>query len=175
MFQEAEFMPSGKTHAIINLSLIGIGAILLLKMSSISHALICTGVCTALAGTFFLSPDNDIYSVSIKNWGFFRFIWAPYRALFKHRGISHSFWIGSLSRILYLLILAVLFGIILQFIRVYIGSIRLEALQVVDVEDMGLVFFMARQSVSQFFGYYLAAVVGLIFSDGLHILADRIF
>ena len=43
-----------------------------------------------LFATFFLSPDLDIDSKPYKRWGILRFIWWPYKVIFKHRGFSHN-------------------------------------------------------------------------------------
>jgi uncharacterized metal-binding protein len=57
----------------------------------------------ALAGTFLLSPDLDMWNTTpVKRWGPLRFLWAPYSALHKHRGLSHHPLIGPAGRLLYL-------------------------------------------------------------------------
>ena len=59
-----------------------------------------------LFGTFLLSPDMDLaQSDPMSNWGLFRFLWRPYAHLFKHRGISHMPVVGTLTRVLYLLVM----------------------------------------------------------------------
>lgn len=54
--------------------------------------------------TFFMSPDMDI-SHKIKLFslrGFLTFPFRLYSRIFKHRGLSHFFFIGSLTRIFWL-------------------------------------------------------------------------
>lgn len=60
------------------------------------------------AGSFsalFLSPDLDLpYSRPSRRWGPLGILWAPYRWLHAHRGASHSYLYGPLSRLLFLLL-----------------------------------------------------------------------
>lgn len=55
-------------------------------------------------GTLFLSPDLDIGPK--KRAGILGTALYPYSLLFKHRGISHHFLWGTLSRVVYLYIMA---------------------------------------------------------------------
>ncbi|ELS04047.1 uncharacterized metal-binding protein [Xenococcus sp. PCC 7305] len=61
-----------------------------------------------MAGGFFFSglmfgPDLDIYSAQYKRWGLLRWIWLPYRKLFRHRSLfSHGLIIGTVIRVIYL-------------------------------------------------------------------------
>ena len=52
--------------------------------------------------TYFLSPDMDIDSRVFKRWGLLRFIFCPYRDLFKHRKLSHNVILGPISLLGYL-------------------------------------------------------------------------
>lgn len=60
-------------------------------------------------GGLCLSPDLDIRSRPLKRWGIFKVFWYPYRDFFKHRGVSHWLFVGSLTRLGYLLITPVFF------------------------------------------------------------------
>jgi uncharacterized metal-binding protein len=53
-------------------------------------------------GTDFITPDLDIESTAIKRWGGLRFIWFPYKWLFKHGQSSHNIVYGAVVRILYI-------------------------------------------------------------------------
>lgn len=64
-----------------------------------------------LAGTYFLSPDLDLEdSRPSRRWGALNFLWIPYRWLHRHRGASHTYIYGPLSRLVYLGLL--LFGVL---------------------------------------------------------------
>ena len=54
-------------------------------------------------GTLYLSPDLDVpESRPSRRWGPLSFLWHPYRLLHPHRGASHSYLYGPLSRLVYL-------------------------------------------------------------------------
>ncbi len=56
-----------------------------------------------LLGTLLVTPDLDLhFNDARRRWGGLRFIWAPYAALSKHRGMSHSWLLGPLIRLGYL-------------------------------------------------------------------------
>ncbi|WP_157969066.1 DUF2227 family putative metal-binding protein [Thermus sediminis] len=56
-----------------------------------------------VVGTLYLSPDLDLPdSRPSRRWGPLSLLWEPYRALHLHRGASHSWVYGPLSRLLYL-------------------------------------------------------------------------
>lgn len=60
-----------------------------------------------LFGALWLSPDLDLdYSRPYRRWGPLRFIWWPYAQVFSHRGLSHHWFVGPASRLLYLAALA---------------------------------------------------------------------
>lgn len=54
--------------------------------------------------TFFMNPDLDlVHKIKITSIrGFFSLPFRAYSSIFKHRGISHSFFFGSLTRIFWL-------------------------------------------------------------------------
>ncbi|MBT7608332.1 MAG: DUF2227 family putative metal-binding protein [Bacteriovoracaceae bacterium] len=100
-------MSSGKFHDKINLLT---GAILTGALIGFERSaeIVLSFVMGWLIATFIFSPDTDI--MPKKRTGPFQFLLYPYSILFKHRGISHSFLLGTAIRILYSVIL---FGIIL--------------------------------------------------------------
>lgn len=63
-----------------------------------------------LVGTLYLSPDIDQaatgYSRSLNRWSLLRLLWVPYGLMFPHRGTSHTYLLGPLSRLVYLWLLA---------------------------------------------------------------------
>lgn len=66
-------------------------------------------VASWLVGTFLVTPDLDLANQSVrakKHWGVLGVLWLPYGAVFRHRGISHTWIVGPLTRLLYLLMLA---------------------------------------------------------------------
>lgn len=148
-------MPSGRVHNSINtvsFAVLSVVGIILYATSTIKFDLqiALTFTISYFAGTFLLSPDLDLAHghVSSKSaWGILGFLWFPYGKMMKHRGLSHTYIIGPLTRIVYLgVILAVpiiLFGLPFGF----------------KIDQTG--FFVAIG------GYYI--------SQWLHLLADGIY
>ncbi len=54
-------------------------------------------------GTLLVTPDLDLQrNDARRRWGKMRFIWAPYAALSRHRGMSHTYLVGPTIRLAYL-------------------------------------------------------------------------
>jgi uncharacterized metal-binding protein len=101
-------MPAYRTHVSINLFLglpLSLGA---LKYSVLSTPTDTIAFAAAfIYGTFFLHPDVDlarnIRLFSVK--GLLTLPFRPYSYLFRHRGISHMPIIGTLTRVIWLLLI----------------------------------------------------------------------
>lgn len=99
-------MPKYKTHVSVNLFLglpLSLAAMKYTVQSAPQDTLIFAGA--FIYGTFFLHPDVDlarkIRLFSLK--GLFTFPFRSYSLFFRHRGISHTPVIGTLTRILWLI------------------------------------------------------------------------
>lgn len=67
-----------------------------------SLALASVATCATLFGGLMFGPDLDIQSRQYTRWGVFRFLWLPYRGMFKHRSRwSHGIIFGTLIRVIY--------------------------------------------------------------------------
>ncbi len=159
-------MPSGKTHDKITwftaLPMAWIGWM-------ISHELSVTALlaaCFLFAGLMF-SGDLDTKSVQYKRWGWFRWIWIPYRKLVPHRSpFSHGPVLGVLTRLLYLSVwVALLFA---TLTRVAL------ALDQAQLAEQG--FGLAKQTAVFFQNpvYVGVGFVGLWLGGFSHTLADEI-
>lgn len=98
-------MPRGAVHLAFELGTlpgwVGLGAVLGGERVSL---LVFTGA--YVAASLFLSPDLDLaHSAASRRWRGARFLWRPYAALFRHRGLSHAPLAGPLTRLLYLAVL----------------------------------------------------------------------
>jgi len=63
---------------------------------------ITAGGLAFLIGGLWLSPDLDTRSNPSRRWGPLRLLWWPYRRLLRHRSLlSHSPFLGSAGRLLY--------------------------------------------------------------------------
>src|SRR5437868_6521284 len=94
-------MPSGKTHDAITFILAAPTFVAAWGLTGkVALALLATGA--MLFGGFMFGPDLDIQSRQYARWGIFRFLWLPYRVMFRHRSRwSHGIIFGTLIRVLY--------------------------------------------------------------------------
>jgi uncharacterized metal-binding protein len=100
-------MPSGVVHTGINLALGGTAALLGTLAGVAWEKPFWQGMAVGyLVGTFFITPDVDHYpqrrTSPVRFWGRLGFIWIFYGILFRHRGTSHSWLLGPLTRLIYL-------------------------------------------------------------------------
>jgi uncharacterized metal-binding protein len=106
---------------------------------------------------FYLSPDLDLARSSPKNnWGPLKFIWIPYSKIFKHRGISHSIIFGTLTRIIYLLLIIIILITLID---------KLTALEIpyslLDLRNYSL-------------DLIITVFIGLYIPNILHTIADKL-
>lgn len=158
-------MPSGKTHDKITWltawPVAGIGWM-------ISRELSLTALLTGsflFAGLMF-SGDLDTKSVQYKRWGWFRWIWIPYRKLVPHRSpFSHGPVLGVLTRLLYLSVWVVLLFAALTRVAL--------ALDQAQLAEQG--FGLAKQAARLFQNpvYVGVGLVGLWLGGFSHTLADE--
>ncbi len=106
-------MPSGRIHDRITLWLFP-------GVVAVTYFITSNGEVTLLlGGGFFFAglmfgPDLDIYSIQFKRWGILRGIWLPYQKLLRHRSwFSHGLIIGTVIRIVYLLLWSFLLGFVI--------------------------------------------------------------
>ena len=113
-------VPSGRVHNLINLAVYaGLSAVALVLTHQRALALAPMPALAFTAGygvgTFLLSPDLDLAEGHVdakRYWGPFGFLWVPYGLLFSHRGLSHTWLLGPLTRLAYLaLMVALLWGL----------------------------------------------------------------
>lgn len=111
-------MASGRRHETVNLLALGgltviwywgrLGGEPLIAESIAPLPARVAFVVSYLLGTFLVTPDLDLANRSVRaksNWGVFGVLWLPYGAVFKHRGLSHTWIAGPLTRLLYMLVL----------------------------------------------------------------------
>jgi len=154
-------MPSGRTHEAINLTLLGLGgALYLAQGGSPEEPRALAFLLGYLAGTFLLSPDLDLAEKGVRaqgRWGVLGALWRPYGWLFRHRGLSHTWILGPLTRLGYLLLLLFLLHGLLKGVAASMGASLALALPPLPKE--ALLFGLL--------GYYL--------SQWLHLVADGIW
>lgn len=115
-------MPAGRVHEAFNLALLGGGALAYLAwqgpkaLEAFQNPQVLALGLGYLLGTFLLSPDLDLAEKGVRSlgyWGPLGWLWRPYGWLFRHRGLSHTWVLGPLTRIGYLGLLLWLLGLLL--------------------------------------------------------------
>ena len=99
-------MPNFKQHRDINLKIFS-GLLILAVIKNFNY-LFLVGY---IFSTYFMNPDLDQdQSRADKSLGYlWDKYWDFYNKLFRHRGISHSFIFGTLTRVLYLSVICIPF------------------------------------------------------------------
>lgn len=148
-------MASGKTHDFINLLALPPLVYYFRPEDFIPFVL------GYLAGTFLLSPDNDLYhSKSVKRWKFLRFIWYPLTKFSKHRGLSHIPIVGSLIRLGYLSLMIFLFYITFLYITKFFNLSFLPSLEDINFKQLVLNI------------HFISFFLGLVCAEIIHIIVD---
>jgi uncharacterized metal-binding protein len=110
-------MPSGKTHDAITLLLaVPTFAAAWGVTGSVLLASVTTGA--MLFGGLMFGPDLDIQSRQYTRWGVFRFIWWPYKVMFRHRSRwSHGIIFGTLIRVVYFALMLSALAVVAIYLR----------------------------------------------------------
>jgi uncharacterized metal-binding protein len=110
-------MPSGKTHDAITLLLT---VPTFVAAWGVTGSVLLAGVATGamLFGGLMFGPDLDIQSRQYTRWGVFRFIWWPYKVMFRHRSRwSHGIIFGTLIRVVYFALMLSALALAAVYIR----------------------------------------------------------
>lgn len=158
-------MPSGATHDRITLWTLPLvtGVTLAITRSSELTLWIAGGF---LFGGLMLSPDLDLRSRPFQRWGWFRWLWIPYQKSLHHRSfLSHGLIIGTVVRVIYLLLWIGALGFLLAAIAVQFSAVAW------GWTDLGQWLWTI---VKEHRWSGLALFVGLELGSISHILSDRI-
>ncbi|MFN3267248.1 MAG: metal-binding protein [Deinococcales bacterium] len=172
-------MPSGNVHNLVNtIAYVGFaGAYGYAHSAQWAQLEPTTLLCFSgafMAGTFMLSPDLDLAEQNVsskKNWGILGFLWVPYGLMFSHRGLSHTWIVGPLTRVLYL---GLLLALPIWLLRRPILETELEGVTRGLVHDLlnSLQHVFSSGVLASQAG--LGAVVGYYVSQWLHLIADGV-
>jgi uncharacterized metal-binding protein len=169
-------MPNYRTHTGVNFG-IGLPVIYygVFIQNYLNRDLVLIASASFIWATFFLSPDLDLGQSKVtQNWGALKPLWWGYYKLFKHRGLSHSLIFSSFTRIIYLtFMMAFLYFGSHLVIDLYAGTEIKEA----AISLQGRFLDSLSQSSSkivEYKEYLLASVLGIVFSDWIHIVMDRV-
>jgi uncharacterized metal-binding protein len=161
-------MATGKTHEHINI-------FLLILLIPLYFSLLKDVIGAAIfglfyvIGTYYFSPDLDMANtLPYKRWGPLKFIWYIYSQLIPHRSwLSHSFFIGTLFRVLWFTACLFLSGFFIVWILhfTYIG-------------DLSHAYISSWMAIKKFClvnrNYFIPVFAGLFLSSLLHEIVDGI-
>ena len=143
-------MPNFRTHTSANLFAL-IAADGLLLYNGIDFTTVGQITLGGVLSTFLLSPDLDLSnSTSSADWGILEILFLPYSKSFHHRGISHMPVVGTLTRYLYIVLLLVLVGLVINIV-------------------WGVNFSFDPEGILGAIGYIF---IGSVFVDSVHYLLD---
>lgn len=155
-------MAKGKAHDKFNL-LIGTIILFGLFFLKLHWQLIVSFSLGFLLSTFIFSPDTDI--MPKKRAGPLRYLLFPYSIFFKHRGLSHSFIFGTVTRVFYG------FFVFFAFIFIFHKMGYLES----DTKKMSTLiyeFFLAFNLNQHPYKMLTLCFLGLFIADCCHLLLD---
>lgn len=159
-------MANGRTHERINITALAVvggthlyflwqGAVALPAGAYLGF------VGSYLLGTFLITPDLDLAERRVRpkhHWGRWGWLWFLYGKNHKHRGYSHTWFLGPSIRLLYLLMVMLLLLLPLAWL-----ASQLEI-------RFNLPDYLRRHSLP----FLSSALGGYYLSQWLHLLADRI-
>ena len=114
-----------------------------------------------LVGTFLVTPDLDLADNHVRakrNWGLLGVLWVPYGELFSHRGLSHTWFVGPLTRLLYM--------VIVGFALSWVASAGLS--------HFGYTLNIRAQWRENGLELSLGTLLGYYLSQWLHLIADGV-
>lgn len=141
-------MPDFKSHYIVNTLLllaIGIYGLQNNYFNIVEFGLFYVGF---IIGTDYLTPDLDTVSTPYNKS---KLIWFPYRKLSKHRGLSHTV-VGIFIRLAYISLIVFLIALLTRQTDILINFL-------VNVKIL----------------YYALFLGGIIISNVIHIVLDKMF
>lgn len=161
-------------HTCLNLAMISLIGLTLNTYSIISSKLLIIATTGFVFATFYLSPDLDLsYSKPSKNWGPWKFIWWPYTWIFRHRGLSHHYTIGTLSRVIYLYLIACLILTATKGASTVIEGKSFKVTCNILSKQFVTIIEQSATFSSKYYKEMIALIIGVFLSDLIHILVDE--
>ncbi len=167
-------MPSGRRHDSITLWTLPLVVGVAFERTGNGTLTLLVSGGYLFSGLMF-GPDLDIYSRQYQRWGPLRWIWLPYRRHLRHRSFwSHGPLVGTVGRVLYLLVWLSLGGLAIALggaIVAYLLS-RLPGWHQVLQQGLSFSSQWVGQSLQQDFSHWLAVLIGLELGAISHSLSD---
>ena len=162
-------MPSGKTHDAITF-ILAVPTFVVAWGLTGNPALAALATVAMLFGGLMFGPDLDIQSRQYTRWGVFRFLWLPYRMMFRHRSRwSHGIIFGTLIRVVYFALILALVVIVAVYLRA-----TLTGGAPPSFDELAQAWRMIEGNVRQNVGRHAvwAVLAGLWWGAASHTLAD---
>ncbi len=144
-------MPNGRTHDAI--SLITIPIVIISSYFIIEDLILIFIVSLSyIFASFMFNGDLDTNSKPFNRWYILKMFWIPYQLMFYHRSyFTHGIVIGTMIRIIYVLIipLLILISIDIKNLMIFINVISHE--------------------------YFLYSLIGLEIGSTIHTISDKLF
>jgi len=157
-------MAAGKTHDRVNLL---IGAIISGALLGFGQDPFVTGSFAFgwLVATLIFSPDSDLMPKA--RTGPLRFFLYPYSVFFKHRGLSHSFLFGTVTRFVY--------GLLMLGFLTYI-LYEMDKIKFSPKDYFTVLYYWLRAFNYEYVQYQMLVWLfgGAFLADLCHIFTDRI-
>jgi uncharacterized metal-binding protein len=165
-------MPSGKTHDLITVVLAPPTFAAAWGLTGGDWVLAAAATAAMLFGGLMFGPDLDIQSKQYTRWGVFRFLWFPYKVVFRHRSRwSHGIIFGTLIRVVYFAAALTLLG----WAGVYLRAAYVAGAAAPGWADILNAWQLIAAGAARYGlgGYFaLAVLAGLWWGAATHTLTD---
>ena len=163
-------MPSGKVHD--NVAFVSILPVFFLGSCvfnfSLSGSILFTFLSTISQLMF--GPDLDTVSYQYKRWGFLKWIWLPYRLIFKHRSrFSHGILFGPLLRGIYFIFVLLFLAFFLDFIFYKFTGISLFLFIL-----LRFIHILHNVSFNSIKHILMPVIAGIFFGAAIHTITDKL-
>lgn len=162
-------MPSGKAHDAITI-ILAVPTFAVAWGATANLALALLATCAMLFGGFMFGPDLDIQSRQYTRWGVFRFLWLPYRMMFRHRSRwSHGIIFGTLIRVIYFAAVLAALTAFAVYLRAWLVNGATPGFN-----DMAQAWWAIEEGVKHSIGAHAvwAGLAGLWWGAASHTLTD---
>lgn len=157
-------MPSGKVHDKVSFALLPLVAG---GSYYITNDIKQTGILSVsyIFSALMFSGDLDIRSKQTNRWKFLKFIWIPYKKMFRHRSkFTHGVVLGTIIRVLYLT--AVIIGFLI------LGNLFSNFIFGKEVVDIKMFIENSKNIIIENSQIVLTIFIGLMIGSLSHSLTD---
>lgn len=173
-------MPSGRVHDIITATTTPVVGFVSWKISGDLKTVIIL-MSTYFFASIMFNGDLDTISRPYKRWFIFRFIWFPYRKIFKHRSIwTHGIIIGTMIRIIYfIIIISIILFVTFKILCIFNTNIEMMKLGLKIINYLDISIFELLKNIKKLnleminWRVILIYILGLELGNTIHTLSDK--